>query len=478
MPVRTKGDINFGFGVFHSAVFRARLRRRRKMIRALLLLGVMGLVLWVLWPVFQGQGTLVVTNLPPDGVLLLDEHSLTGVVAHPRSGRRTLQVTRPGFYPITMDLRITRAQTTTLAMPSLRPRPAVQPIPLPAPGATWQIASSDPAGGWRLSATAADVRPTPSAGMYRGLDPDTPKRSILRLDAVGLTRLSVLEAYSAADEQLSSKGRFWAVWESLTADFRGEHGHLTISTPAISTVITTTQAITGLWWGPAGRWLLIAAQHGVGQDLVLWSPTISTPAAHPAPALAAPVVTIPGQVAVVHWSPDGRAVVIVSTTQMQRDSPVAAASGEARRPMWDATLILPNIQPDRTRALRLAPPPAAPLGLIPLAWSTDALFWTADMGHDLVLSRIPFATALPARVGTLPSGTLAHCVLADDQIRVLVRDNASALTLQTWPTGTVLFTIDEVPAGAAAGLWSDTTLLLATSNGELWQLTFAPEALQ
>jgi hypothetical protein len=293
-----------------------------------------------------------------------------------------------------------------------------------------------------------------------------------------MTRLSVLEAYAAADEQLSSKGRFWAVWESLTADFRGEHGHLTVSTPAISTVITTTQAITGLWWGPAGRWLLIAAQHGVGQDLVLWSPAMSTPGVHPTAVLAAPVVTIPGQVVAVHWSPDGRAVVIVSTTQLQRDSPVAASSKEARRPMWDATLLLPNIQPDRTRAVRLAPPPPAPLGLIPLAWTSDALFWTADTGRDLALERIPFATALPARVGTLPAGMLAACVLADDQIRVLVRNNVGALTLQTWPTGSVLFTIDEVPAAPAAGLWSDTTLLLATSDGELWQLTFAPEALR
>src|SRR6266545_8214264 len=83
MPMRAKGDINFGFGVYHSAVFRARLRRRRKMIRALMLLSLMGLALWALWPIFQGQGTLIVTNLPPDGVLLLDEHTLTGVVTHP-----------------------------------------------------------------------------------------------------------------------------------------------------------------------------------------------------------------------------------------------------------------------------------------------------------------------------------------------------------------------------------------------------------
>ena len=476
--MRANGDINFGFGVFHSAVLRARLRRRRKTIRALLLLSVMGLALWALWPIFQGQGTIIVTNLPPNGVLLLDGKPLTAAVAQPRSGRHRLQVTRPGFYPVAMDLRITRAQTTTLSIPPLRPRPAVQPIPLLAPGASWQIASPDPAGGWRLSATVADVRPTPSAQMYRGLDSDIPKRSILRLDALGLTRLSVLEAYAAADEQISSRGRFWAAWESLTTDFRHEHGHLTISTPTTNTVITTTNAIMGLWWGPAGRWLLIAVEHGVGQDLMLWSPAMSTPGVHSVLALAAPVVTIPGQVAAVHWSPDGRAAVVVSTTQMQHDSRPVEGAGAATPPSWDATLILPDIQPDRTRALRLAPPPPAPLGLIPLAWSTDALFWTADTGHGLVLERISFATALPARVGTLPTGTLALCVLGTDQIRVLVRDNGGALTLQTWPSGSVLFALDEVPTAPAAGFWSGTTLLLATSDGALWQLTFAPEALE
>jgi hypothetical protein len=430
-------------------------------------------VLWSIRPLLLGRGILVLTDLQPGTTLTLDGQPLTEQITQPLSGRHQLQILRPGYYPLGLELTITRAQTTTLSLPALRPRPAVQPIPLPAPGAAWQIAYPDPLGGWRLTATTADLHPTPAPGDRLFSDQPAPNQSLLHLDALGVTRLAALEAYAAADEQVSPAGRFWAVWEPLHADFRSERGQLTITTPETRSVITTTATVTGLWWAPGGRELLIAEHHGIGQDLLLWSV--------PAPAIppSAPLVSIPGRVAAVHWNADGRAAVVLSTTRERDEAQAAPQAAKSASPRWEATLLLLPPAGDAPRTLRLAPPPAAPLGLVPMAWSADALLWTADMGQYLMLERIPFATALPARMGTVPEGTIAVCVRGNQEVRLLVRDGARTLTVQTWPAHRILFALDEIDATPRMGaLWRDTDLLLASGERDLWLLTFALEALR
>ncbi|HEY3227923.1 MAG TPA: hypothetical protein VGJ87_01810, partial [Roseiflexaceae bacterium] len=289
-----QGDINFGLGVFHSAVLRARLRRHRKLMRAVFALLPLITALFAARPLLQGRGALALTNVPPDAVLTFDGLPLTTTVTQVLSGRHTLVITRPDSYPVALDLTITRALTTTVTVPPLRPRPAVQPIPLSAPGATWRIAVPDPAGGWRVTAMPADVQPTPLANGFGAAPIDSSTLQVLRLDALGLTRLSGLEAYTAADELITARGRCWAAWEPLRTDFRTESGRLTITTPTTSVVITTTAAISGLWWAPGGPRLLIATQHGIGQDMTLWSPALITTTAD------TPLVTIPGDIAAVH----------------------------------------------------------------------------------------------------------------------------------------------------------------------------------
>jgi hypothetical protein len=354
----------------------------------------------------------------------------------------------------------------------MRPRPAVQPIPLPAPGAAWRTASPDPAGGWRVTAMPVDLQPTPQANGFGGANTDTSAPQMFRLDTLGLTHLTALEAYTAADELITAGGRSWAAWEPLRTDFRTESGRLSITTPTTSVVITTTAPVSGLWWAPDGRRLLIASPHGIGQELTFWSPALLRTTA------AIPLVTVPGTITAVHWNGDGRAAVVLSTPR-----PIAVpgqrASATALPPGWDATLIIPGTRPGDARALRLAPPPAAPLGMVPLAWSADALYWTAQDGPGLALQRIPFAAALPTRLGSLPAGTIAVRVLATNQVRVLARTNAGALTMQTWPELAPLFTLDEAPlAPNIGGQWSGDALLLAAGDADLWQLTFAAEALR
>jgi hypothetical protein len=462
-------EIDFGLGILHLDVLRARIRRRRRVIRAVAVLFVLGSALATFRPLLQGQGTLELRNRPPDVTLMLDDRPFSGATATALSGSHRLRVRRADTYPIALDVTMTRDQTTTLELPSLRPRPAVQAIPLPAPGAAWSIASPDPAGGWRLTATSVDIPPTPQAS-FRGVDTTLPAKTVLHLDTFGLARLSALEAYGAADEQITPAGRFWTAWEPLQGDFRTDRGTITINTPTTSMVMTTTALVTGLWWAPGGRQLLIAVQRGIGQDLFLWTTGSSMI------ALESPIVTIPGHIASVRWTPDGHAAVLLSTRPDV--SHPAGSEPMPTTPTWDATLLLPGARPQETRALRLASPPSAPIGLIPMDWRPDALYWTAETPEGLVLERIPLATALPRRVGILPIGTIALRVLDDDQVRVLVRDVAGVVTMRTWPAGDVLFTLDDVPsAPPIGGLWSGDTLLLA-SGADLWQLTFAPETIK
>lgn len=462
-------DIDFGVGVLHVGVLRARLNRSRRRVRRWSLFLITAVVLGLSWsPLeqqFRGRGTLALAGMPPDTALALDGRPVSEPVVHPLSGVHRLRFSRPGFYPVEMPITVTREQTATVSVPLLRPRPAVQPIPLPAPGASWHMAMAAAAGGWRLVVLNADVQPTPQTSA-RQTPRAVPQMTLLQFDGHELTRLSALEAYAAADELITEEGRFWAAWEPNRLGVRSDSGFLTISTPATSAVITTTTAISGLWWAPAGRWLLIAEARGIGQDLRLWSVQ---------PPQSAPIVTIPGTVATVHWSPDGRAAVVLS----QRPRAPESESPPSQDDSWEATLISRAAHAGVFQAVRLAAPPANPLGLVPMAWTPSALFWTAQLGQGLTLERIPLDAPLPARLGTLPPGMLALKVLDDQEIRILVNELHQGLTLQAWPTGQRIATLDDVEAAPAmGGMWLNNDLLLAAGQSNVWLLSFRPEALQ
>src|SRR5262245_46035169 len=134
-----RNEIDFGLGVLHLDVLRARLRRRQSLIKSVSVLLTLFLGLWIARPLLQGTGRLVLTNRPADASLLLDDRPVAGVIATMLSGTHRLQVFRTDAYPLVQNVTISRNQTTTLELPSLRPRPTVQTIPLPAPGAAWSI---------------------------------------------------------------------------------------------------------------------------------------------------------------------------------------------------------------------------------------------------------------------------------------------------------------------------------------------------
>jgi hypothetical protein len=467
--MRSHTTLDFGLGVLHLDVLRARLRRKRGPIRALLLVGVLAIATVLARPAVTaqllGQGTLILAEAPPDAQFALDGQPLRSPQGVALSGAHTLIYRRPGFYGATLSLTITRDQTTTLTLPSLRPRPTVQPVPLPGVGVRWQAAAPDGAGGWRLAATAADVRPTPPPYSAEARDV-TPTRTLLQLDALGLTRLAALEAYAAADERTTAAETSWAAYDTTTparAGWLDATGRLTIRWPSGSTVLTPTAPISGLWWAPSGRRLLAAVQRGGGQDLTDWTPE--------APSLAAPIVTVPGQIVAVQWHPSGRAAVVLSTNH------AVAASDAPAPPDWDATLLLFPTRPgESARALRLAAPPPSPLGLVPLAWQDDALLWVSASGTGWELQRIPFSAALPTRLGPVPAGTLALRVDGDQAPWLLIQEGG-ALTLRDGTSGATVLTLDDLPPTAGlSATWQGDTLLLATEQ-ELWYLIFSPAAL-
>ena len=465
-------DIDFGLGVLHLGVLRARLNRSHRTVRRWSVLLVIVVVIGLSWSAleqqFRGRGTLVLTSMPSDTALALDGRPVLGPIVHPLSGQHTLKFSRPGFYSVDMPISITREQTVTLSIPLLRPRPAVQPIPLPAPGASWHMAMANAGGGWRLVVQNADIQPTPQTSA-RQTHGGAPQMTLLQFDGHGLTRLSALEAYATADELITEEGRFWAAWESNRLGVRTDTGFLTISTPATSTVITTTTAVSGLWWAPAGRWLLVAESRGIGHDLRLWSNQR---------AQSAPIVTIPGTVAAVHWSPSGQAAVVLSRRPRGLNAPESESTPLADD-LWEATLITRATHANTPQVVRLASPPPNPLGLVPMAWTRSALFWTTQLGQDLTLERIPLDAPLPARLGALPSSTVALRVLDDREIRILVHEQHQGLTLQVWPTGRRIVVLDEVDVETAmGGMWLRNDLLLAAGRTNLWVLSFRPEALQ
>src|SRR5262245_9758518 len=116
-------EIDFGLGVLHLDVLRARLRRRRSLIRGITALIGLAFGLWIARPLLQGQGTLVLLNRPADATLLLDDRPIAAETVAVLSGMHQVEVTRSNAYPIVQNVSISRNQTTTLELPNLRSRP-------------------------------------------------------------------------------------------------------------------------------------------------------------------------------------------------------------------------------------------------------------------------------------------------------------------------------------------------------------------
>ncbi len=488
--LRLPAQLEFGTYTIHLDVIAARLQRQRRRIRQAVLAGcfLLGLTAaaWLLIPLLRGSGTLVVPLLPGDVQVRLDDTLLpAGSVMLP-SGNHILSVERAGAFPVTSVIQVSRNQTTTLALPILRPIPIVQALPLPHQQSVWAQASPNAGNGWRLTAT----RPAPEqTGPRPGWGQTQPGPSLyqLHLDPQGLTRLSVLETYPVADEISTGDGvRFWAVWEPQgSTKTPGVAGTLTLTTPAGTQVISTTASPRGIWWTPGGRHLLVALPHDQGVDLIVVDPD------RPHIDDRAPLITVPGVVQSIAWSPDGRAAVII--TSLESTAPVHQAAPLPARPTptavslpaetatleRNAVLIqLPESGRD-ARAIRLRVPPARPAGLIPLAWSADALWWVTDTGLGLALDRVNLADGVTERVGPLPDDLVALTVLPDATLRVVRVQADGQLAVQRWPDEQTLFILPAIQAhGSVGGIWRGEELVLATGPATLWYIQVKPEALQ
>lgn len=263
-------------------------------------------------------------------------------------------------------------------------------------------------------------------------------------------------------------------------------GLLELTTPAGTRTISTTETLRGLWWAPDGRELLLAQANAQGQNLVLVAP--QRVGREPGPAL----ITVPGVIQSVQWSPDGQAAVVLSTAEPApagRPIPSAATATPTPTQSEAATTI-----PTRSAVLiwrdaggavaatRLRAPPDRSGGVALLAWSLGRLWWGTDTGLGLALDQIDLATGSATRVGALPADLVALTVTADERVRVIRRLPDGALSVQRWPTSETLFTIPELqlpaPATRPAGVWLGQELILVAGPTELWYVRIDPEALQ
>lgn len=485
--LRLPAQLEVGPFTIHLDVVMARLQRRRRRVRRVAFAAVMIVAIIVAGilaaPLVRGQGVVLIPE-PPAGVQLsLDGRSIEGGVVMLPSGSHTFLAEKPGAFPVNQVIQVTRDQTVTLELPHLRPIPVLQQLPLPDSRSTWAQVSVDASGGWRLQASRPTSEAGPGARPGWGPQPLTPPL-VLHLDREGLTRLSVLESYPVADEMVTTVGeRFWAMWSEPTGPkLPGVAGQLTLTTPAGTDLISTTEALRGLWWAPGGRSLLVAIPRDQGQDLAVLNPR------RPTSALT-PLITVPGTVKSVHWQPDGRAAVVL--TAIDPPAPTGPQApprpGSTQPPItsetsalaYNAVLLLLRDDGAAT-ATRLRVPPVRAAGLLPLTWTDNALWWVTDTGLGLALDRVDLATGVSERRGTLPSGMVALTVLPDgNTVRLVCALPDGTLRVERWPEGDALFSLPGVQAvGSAGGAWLGGDLLLATSPIALWYIQIDQEALQ
>ncbi|MFV9506583.1 MAG: hypothetical protein AB4911_18690 [Oscillochloridaceae bacterium umkhey_bin13] len=492
--MRLPAQLDIGPYTIHLDVLTARVLRQRRRIRRWSIVALtltmstlmLGALAWGLVPWLHGTGAVALEPYPADATVTINGQPLAAgaTLLTLRSGAHTLTAQRPNTFPVSVDFTVTREQTVTLTLPPLRQIPSVQPVTLPNPDATWQQIAADASGGWRLSARAPA-----STSVQPGWGPAAAEasiRSLLHLDAGGLTRLSVLETYPVADELITAAGdRYWATWETQQPATPGIAGFVTIATPSGTQVISTTQQVRGLWWAPDGRALLVARRNEQGQALWLLDPTARRTIDESA------LITIPGAVQSVHWQPDGLAAVVISAAESPAPtrSPtgnlpaiptIAAAERVPSFPTRSAVLLrIPST--GRAVATRLQAPPNMAGGAVLLAWSRTDLWWGADTGLGLALDRITLADGASTRLGTLSTEIVALTALPDATLRMVLAQPDGSLTVARWPEYETLFTIPTIQLATGGlrpgGLWAGRDLLVVGDPSTLWYVQIEPEAL-
>jgi hypothetical protein len=486
--IRLPAQLELGPYTIHLNVLAARLHQRRRLLRRARVGGAITSVLlvlgWLALPWLRGYGTLITPAYPGEMQLTLDGQALPSGTRQLPVGAYQLTVTQAEHFPAAQELHIARNQTQTLTLPTLRPLPQMQLLPRPHEQSVWQQLRADASGGWRLHAMHTE---TPESDPARpGWRPAavTPRSYLLHLNAQGLTRLSILESYPVADEISTTSGaRYWAVWEPTPTTYgSGVAGVLTVTTPAGSRTLTTTETVQGVWWAPEGHLLLTAIARDHGLDL-------QVRAAGTLRASAPGVITVPGVVQSVHWHPTGRAAVVLTALQPPMSqaqpgttsfapTPALAVTTNTALDLHAVLIRLPPNEPPEALRLR-APPPRAGL-LLPLAWTDEALWWVGDTGLGLALDRVDLATGRTERVSALPDDLVALTVLPHDgTLRIVRMTRSGQLQVERWPDGQLFFVLPHITVtGPVTGTWRGAELLLATSPTELWYVQMSEEALE
>lgn len=487
--LRLPAYINLGPYILHLDVLAARLQRQRRgaqrFSRWALFLLLVGMTAGIGLPLFRGTGVIVVPEHDASITFSLNGRALTSNSLRVSSGRHVVRVERVGAFPVDQTVEVTKEQTTTLTIPNLRPIPRVQQLPLPAQGSSWAQVSPDAGGGWRITANQPASPDTTNRRPGWGTTTTSAPRTLLHVDAAGVTPLLVLETDSPTDEIVTSQGeRFTALWETQRVpNASGIAGKLSFTTPSGTQTLSTTAVLSGLWWSPSGHKLLVAIARDQLVDLALLDPE------HAETEPIEAIISIPGAIQSVDWHPDERGVVITSSLEEAPEQPQLGSrptqipqddvSLEPMHAPRSAVLIRLPISEGKPQAIRLHASPAYPSGIVPLDWSEDDLWWVTDTGLGVVLEQVSLSNDAVRRVGELPQGITAFTVLSDMTIRIIRASEDKQLVVERWPETTPLFVLPDITVrDGVGGIWRGDELILATNENELWYVHVDPEALQ
>lgn len=389
-----------------------------------------GVASGIIPPFWRGRASLQV-QAAPEARITVDGRPWHGEIY---AGVHTVEATLPDGRRSWVRLTLQPGAEVALDLPPGLPPPQVHRMPSAAPGmrlaSIWRAGDS-----WRVQSVA----PPPSDAEANDAGQGAPATQTIAISTAGVERLTTIDAYRGRADVLTVNGeRYEAVYEPAQPGARPESRVVVRGWEHMT--VTVVGDVSLVRFAPDGRALLLAERTVAGEHIRYITPD--------APPVA--VVALPGEITGIAWHPSGHAVLI--------------ASRDGRR----RALTLARLRPTPVAAVVAEP---AADGLPPYAWSDDEAVWIApdDAGRPQMW-RASLDTLLPER--QMPLDARAITLLADGTLRVVLIWEGDVLIGRLDGDRFISeTTLAGVPARAnLVGEWYGNELLLR-SESDAWLIT-------
>ncbi|MGC9040590.1 MAG: hypothetical protein ACP5MJ_13920 [Roseiflexus sp.] len=382
-------------------------------------------------PFWRGRAELRV-QAAPEARITVDGRLWNGDIY---AGTHTVAATLPDGRRSWVHLTLQSGETVSLDLPRGLPAPQVRRMPSAAPG--MQIASVWRAGdSWRVQSIAPSL---PKAEVKES-EWDAPVTQTVAVGVSGVERLTTIDAYRGRADVLTVRGtRYEAVYEPAQPGNHVDDNRVVVRgwEQITATIVGNVSLVR---FAPDGRALLLAERTIAGEQIRYMTPD--------APPVT--VVALPGEIMGVAWHPSGEVVLIASRDGDQR------------------ALTLARLRPTPVAAVVAEP---ATDGLPPYAWGDDEVVWIApdDEGFPQLWSAT-LDTLLPEYQMRLDARAMTR--LANGTLRIVMLQS-STVVIGRLDGGRFIgeATLAGVPANAdLIGEWYDDELLLRSGN-DAWLIT-------